>query len=161
MNTVGGEKEANYQTMNQRTARRVSEYHVLCNPTYFRTGENRPTRVKPRCYLTDRRGRFAETVVVSTDLEKTAQPVSLTAVHPEASDRPPLRITHQYIQSLSLSQYLFLFYFPRSGELRTQKLKSHQLRTQSLIVLPLKPGVGQYIAIHAMLTARELFLANF
>ena len=33
---------------------------------------------------------------------------------------------------------------PRSGELRTQKLKSHLVRTQSLKVLPFKPGVGQY-----------------
>ena len=48
---------------------------------------------------------------------------------------------------------------PRSGELRTQKLKSHQVRTQSLNVLPLKSGVGQYIAIHATLTARNFFLA--
>ena len=47
---------------------------------------------------------------------------------------------------------------PRSGELRTQKLKSHLVRTQSLNVLPLKPGVGQYIAIHATLTARDFFL---
>ena len=51
--------------------------------------------------------------------------------------------------------------FPRSGELRTQKLKSHLVRTQSLNVLPLKPGVGQYIAIHATLTARDFFLAYF
>ena len=42
-----------------------------------------------------------------------------------------------------------------------QKLKSHLIRTQSLNVLPLKPGVGQYIAMHAMLTARDIFLANF
>ena len=49
----------------------------------------------------------------------------------------------------------------RSGELRTQKLKSHLLRTQSLKVLPLKPGVGQYIAIHATLTATDFFLAYF
>ena len=34
----------------------------------------------------------------------------------------------------------------RNGELRTQKLKSHLVRTQRLNVLPLKPGVGQYIA---------------
>ena len=34
-------------------------------------------------------------------------------------------------------------------------------RTQSLKVLPLKPGVGQYIVIHATLTARDFFLANF
>ena len=50
---------------------------------------------------------------------------------------------------------------PRSGELRTQKLKSHLMRTQSLNVLPLKPGVGQYMAIHATLTARDFFLAYF
>ena len=34
------------------------------------------------------------------------------------------------------------------------------MRTQSLKVLPLKPGVGQYIAMHATLTARDFFLAN-
>ena len=50
---------------------------------------------------------------------------------------------------------------PRSGELRMQKLKSHLVRTHSLNVLPLKPGVGQYIAIHATLTARDFFLAYF
>ena len=51
--------------------------------------------------------------------------------------------------------------WPRSRELRTQKLKSHLVRTQSLNVLPLKPGVGQYIAIHATHTARDFFLAYF
>ena len=51
--------------------------------------------------------------------------------------------------------------WPRSGELRTQKLKSHLLRTQSLNVLPLKSAVVQYIARHAMLTARNFFLAYF
>ena len=50
---------------------------------------------------------------------------------------------------------------PRSGELRTQKLKSHLVRTRSLNVLPLKPGVGQYIAIHDTLTARDFFLTYF
>ena len=50
---------------------------------------------------------------------------------------------------------------PAVGELRTQKLKSYLVRTQSLNVLPLKPGVGQYIAIHATLTARDFFLAYF
>ena len=34
-------------------------------------------------------------------------------------------------------------------------------RTQSLNVLPLKPGVSQYIAIHATLTARDFFLGYF
>ena len=51
--------------------------------------------------------------------------------------------------------------WPRSGELRTQKLRSRLMRTQSLNVLPLKPGVGQYIAIHATLTARDVLLAYF
>ena len=46
-------------------------------------------------------------------------------------------------------------------ELRTQKLKSHLMRTPSLKVLFLQPGVGQYIAIHDTLTARDFFLANF
>ena len=50
---------------------------------------------------------------------------------------------------------------PRNGEPRTQKFKSHLMRTQSLNVLALKPGVGQYIAIHATLTARDFFLAYF
>ena len=49
----------------------------------------------------------------------------------------------------------------RSGELRTQKLKSHPMKTHSLKVLPLKPEVGQYVAMDAMLTARDFFLANF
>ena len=35
------------------------------------------------------------------------------------------------------------------------------MRSQSLKVLPLKPEVGQYIAMHAALTARDFFLANF
>ena len=42
-----------------------------------------------------------------------------------------------------------------------QKLKSHLMRTQSLKVLPLKPGIGQYIATHATLTARDFFLDDF
>ena len=40
-------------------------------------------------------------------------------------------------------------------------LKSHLMRTQSLKVHPLKPGVGQYIATHPTLTARDFFLAYF
>ena len=51
--------------------------------------------------------------------------------------------------------------FSCSEELQMLKLKSHLMRTQSLNVLPLKPGVGQCIAIHAALTARAFFLAYF
>ena len=49
----------------------------------------------------------------------------------------------------------------RSGELQMQKLKSHLVRAQSLNVLPSQPGVGQHIALHAMLTAKDFFLAYF
>ena len=35
------------------------------------------------------------------------------------------------------------------------------MRTQSVNVFPLKPGVGQSIAICATLTARDFFLAYF
>ena len=35
------------------------------------------------------------------------------------------------------------------------------LRTQSLKVVPLKPGVGKYIATRAILTAWDFCLANF
>ena len=66
--------------------------------------------------------------------------------------------------SLSISCFslsILLSLVPRSGKLRTQKLNSHLVRTQSLNVLPLKPGVSQYIAIHATLTAMDFFLAYF
>ena len=64
----------------------------------------------------------------------------------------------------------FFFFFSLSSneervswcfELQTQKLKSHLVRTQSLNVLPLKPTVRKYIAIHATLTARDFFFAYF
>ena len=55
----------------------------------------------------------------------------------------------------------FISFFYRSGELRMQKLKSHLVRTQSLNVLHLKPGVCQHIAIHGTLTARYFFLVYF
>ena len=41
------------------------------------------------------------------------------------------------------------------------EIKSHLVRTQSLNVLPLKPGVGRYIAIHTTLTASDFFLAYY
>ena len=47
---------------------------------------------------------------------------------------------------------------PSSVELRIQKLKFHLLRTQSLKVLPLKPGIGQYIAGHACSAYCQVFL---
>ena len=50
---------------------------------------------------------------------------------------------------------------PHSGVLRGQKLKTYLLRTQSSKVLPSKPGVGQYIAMHATPTARNFVLSKF
>ena len=58
--------------------------------------------------------------------------------------------------AFSLSLH-FTLWMLRSGELRTQKLKSHLARTQSLNVLPLKPGAG----IRATFTAKDFFLAYF
>ena len=54
----------------------------------------------------------------------------------------------------------FLVLVPRSEELRTQHLKSHLMRAQCSKV-PLKPRVGQYIAMYATLTARDFFRADF
>ena len=50
---------------------------------------------------------------------------------------------------------------PAVGSCERRNLKSHLVRTQRLNVFPLKPGVGQYIAIHATLTARDFFLPYF
>ena len=63
--------------------------------------------------------------------------------------------------NLPLTLLQFSAWATRSGEMRTRKLRSHSLRTQSWKVLPLKPGAGQYIAMHATPTARDFFLANF
>ena len=49
---------------------------------------------------------------------------------------------------------------PSSGELWTQ-IKVTSGENTELKVLPLKPGVGQYIAIHATLTASNFFLVYF
>ena len=64
------------------------------------------------------------------------------------------------VHSLAFSQNLSCFFFLR-WLLRTQKLKSHQMRRQRLKILPLKSGVGQYIAMHATLTARYFFTCIF
>ena len=57
--------------------------------------------------------------------------------------------------SLSLSRSL-----PQLGAAGAEiKLPSGE--STELKRFPLKPGVGQYIATHAMLTARDFFFANF
>ena len=65
-----------------------------------------------------------------------------------------------YLQSITLSLQ-GLGSHPTVGSCGRRNYKSHLVRTQSLNILLLKPGVGQYIAIHATLTARDFFLAYF
>ena len=67
----------------------------------------------------------------------------------------------QNCQFCCMMTHFLLSFDPCSWMLRTQKLKSHLVRAQSLNILPLKPGVGQYTAIHATLNARDFFLAYF
>ena len=85
---------------------------------------------------------------------------SLRSVQVHRNERFTVLMYRKGCGAFSVSQARFHLFSsrPRSGELRTQKLKSYLVRTQSLNVRPLKPGVGQYIAIHAMLTARDFFL---
>ena len=49
---------------------------------------------------------------------------------------------------------------PRPEVQQKQKLKIHLLKTQSSKILPLKPGAGPYIVVHATPTARDFFLAT-
>ena len=58
-------------------------------------------------------------------------------------------------------QIMFIIKTPQWGAADAEIKVPSDERTQSLRVLPLIPGIGQYIAIHATLTAREFFLAYF
>ena len=49
----------------------------------------------------------------------------------------------------------------RNGQLRTQKLKSHLMRTQSVKVFPLKIGSRSVYCHACYANCRESFLANF
>ena len=55
--------------------------------------------------------------------------------------------------------FFFILLAPQWGAADAE-IKSHLVRTQSLNVLPLKPGVGQSIAMHVMLTARDFLLIS-
>ena len=63
---------------------------------------------------------------------------------------------------LSLSFFFFVFLHPpqwgaADAEVKVPSVENTELKGS----LPLKPGVGQYIAMHATLIARDFFLANF
>ena len=122
--------------------------------------------------------KFVRWILSQTTIEESPTPTLIkTQCHRCKVGRVvlPFRLTRRLLlihalwiivlRLISMSVGLFMdapsFLLPRSGELQTQKLKSHLLRTQSLKVLPLKPEVGQCIAIHVTLTARDFFLANF
>ena len=62
--------------------------------------------------------------------------------------------------SLSFPFNFPLFRFPQWGAVDA-KIKVPSGENTELKRSPLKPGVGQYIAIRAMLTARDFFLAYF
>ena len=64
------------------------------------------------------------------------------------------------VHALSQKKSYFMQRHPTVGSCGRRN-QAHLVRTQILKVLPLKPGVGQYIAIHATLTARDFFLAYF
>ena len=66
----------------------------------------------------------------------------------------------KYVVPNRVNLHINLNEFPQWGAADAE-IKAHLMRTQSLKVLPLKPGVGQFIAMHAVLTARDFFLANF
>ena len=61
---------------------------------------------------------------------------------------------------MSCVVFLSLIYNPQWGAADAE-IKVPSVRTQSLNVLPVEPGVGQYIAMHVTLTARGFFLASF
>ena len=63
-----------------------------------------------------------------------------------------------FLSCFSLCHYSGLLRRSRSGVLQMQKYKTYLLRTQSTTVLPLKPGVGQNIALHVSATAGDFSL---
>ena len=92
--------------------------------------------------------------IIFSSLERLRRCLRTRGSCAELSELPPTVTVPQTVD-------LITTWYPHSGEQRTQKLKSKLVRTLSLNVLPLKPGVGQYTAIHATPTARDFFRANF
>ena len=56
---------------------------------------------------------------------------------------------------------LFFFFLPPQWGAADAEIKVSSDENTELKVLSLKPGLGQYIAMHATLTSRDFFLANF
>ena len=110
---------------------------------------------------------FSHTHTLSLALAVLSLSLSLTYTHTHTHTHAVSLSFSLSVSLLSLSGFHSLSHLSLSlslscsGELRMQKLKSHLVRTQSLNFLNLKPGVGQYTAIYATLTARNFFLPYF
>ena len=100
--------------------------------------------------------------VLLRSIRRTTWRVLFHLSHHRGTGQDKGQITTRAKYALAFSS-LFLNYArvpaPPGGKLQTQELKAHLLRAQSLKVLPLKPGVGQYIARHATPAARGFLLA--
>ena len=99
-------------------------------------------------------GAFLPVLLTPTFITNSASPSSLSVLVSLSSPPPSSSSSSPYSSPPSP----LLFFLPQSGAADAE-IKSLLVRTQSLNVLPLKPGVGQYIAIHATLTASDFFLA--
>ena len=96
-------------------------------------------------------GLFSEVSFSIFDTQPTAKVTLGWNTSHQITDKTMIHVS---VYTNALSRFV-------NRELRTQKLRSHLLRTQSSKVLPLKPGVGQYIAMHATSTAKDFFPAYF
>ena len=104
--------------------------------------------------------KVSEYMLFNRTRQNDSKCMAVLACHPCKTHTQRLQSVVFPLSFFSLQSNCFFIALkrPRSEELRTQNLESHLMRTQSLKVLPLKPGVGQYIAMHATLTARDFFL---
>ena len=107
--------------------------------------------------LTGSSSRGGDVAVYVLDINQPSSPTPFYSVLVSASVYVAVSTV---FHSMKFSRQLFAFY-PRSGELRTQKLMSHLLRKTELKDSPFEAWSRYYIAIHATLTARDFFLANF
>ena len=121
----------------------------------------------PPALLAERPGSFT-CHCGNTGVERTPNKSQHTKLSQEKKILSPLlpglematfrsRVRRSYQQAVSKYQDSAVLE-PRIRDQRMQKLKFHLVRTENSSVLPLKPGVGQYIAIHVTLTARDFFL---
>ena len=83
--------------------------------------------------------------------------------HGERASEVPLKVLSCIKTTAKCQREVLICLCPRSEELRTQKLKPHLVITQSLNLLPLKPGVGQYTSyiLRLLPGISSLFISTF